>query len=143
VSPATISGALLVGSEGTLAFSAGLRSSSFRCCCQEGHDGVFSDVSKASETVSAIIATGSSGDLEFMDNFTIRAVEDFAHVGLPIDAAALLLIEVDGHPVQVEESAKVEDICKRMGALNIRVARDAQSATEYGKPAAALSAFPA
>jgi len=61
-----------------------------------------------------------------MDNFTIRAVEDFSHAGLPVDAAALLLIEVDGHPAQVEEdAARVESICHKMGAMRIHVARDA------------------
>ena len=64
--------------------------------------------------------------LEFMDSFTIRAVEDFSKAGLPLDAAALLLIEVDGHPVQVEEdAAKVESLCRKMGAVRIRVAQDA------------------
>jgi glycolate oxidase len=61
-----------------------------------------------------------------MDNFTIRAVEDYSHVGLPLNAAALLLIEVDGHPAQVEEDgARVETLCREMGAMNIRVAENA------------------
>jgi len=43
-----------------------------------------------------------------------------------VDAAALLLIEVDGHPAQVEEDAeKVEALCRKMGAMRIRVAQDA------------------
>ena len=40
-----------------------------------------------------------------MDQMTIRTVEDFMHVGLPTDADAILLIEVDGHPVIVEDDA--------------------------------------
>ena len=89
---------------------------------------VFSESSKASETVSAIIANRIVPvTLEFMDNFTIRAVEAYAHAGLPVDAAALLLIEVDGHPAQVaDEAAKVEELCRRMGALEVRVAQNAQ-----------------
>jgi glycolate oxidase len=81
----------------------------------------------ASETVAAIIANRIvPATLEFLDNFTIRAVEDFSHAGLPVDAAALLLIEVDGHPAQVEEDAdKVEALCRKMGATSIRVAKDA------------------
>jgi glycolate oxidase len=105
---------------------------------------VFSEVSKASETVSAIIANRIVPvTLEFMDNFTIRAVEDFAHVGLPVDAAALLLIEVDGHPAQVEDdAAKVEELCRRMGALSIRVAKDAQERDKIWEARrAALSAL--
>jgi len=64
--------------------------------------------------------------LELMDNFTIRTVENFRQAGLPTDAGALLLIEVDGHPAQVEDdAAKVETICRENGARELRVARDA------------------
>jgi glycolate oxidase len=63
--------------------------------------------------------------LEFMDNFTIRAVEDYAKAGLPVDAQALLLIEVDGHPGEVaDDAAKVEEICKKHNASRIQVAKD-------------------
>ena len=59
---------------------------------------VYDDLDKASETVAAIIAAHIiPATLEFMDNFTIRAVEAFSSAGLPTDAAALLLIETDGH----------------------------------------------
>jgi glycolate oxidase len=105
---------------------------------------VFSEVPKATETVSAIIANHIVPvTLEFMDNFTIRAVEDYAHVGLPVDAAALLLIEVDGHPAQVEEeAAKVEELCRRMGALEVRVAQNAQERDKVWEARrAALSAL--
>ena len=51
--------------------------------------------------------------LELLDNFTINAVEGFAHVGLPTDAQALLLIEVDGYAGQVEEEAqKITKLCE-------------------------------
>lgn len=88
---------------------------------------VFDETAKATETVAAIIAGRIvPATLEIMDNFTIRAVEDFSKAGLPIDAAALLLIEVDGHPAQVDEDAeKVESICRRNGATSLRVAKDA------------------
>jgi len=89
---------------------------------------VFDEMNKASETVAAIIASHVvPATLEFMDNFTIRAVEDFSKVGLPVDAAALLLIEVDGHPAQVEEEAeKVESLCRKLGASDIQVAQNAE-----------------
>lgn len=88
---------------------------------------VFDDPGKASETVAAIIAAKIvPATLEYMDAFTIRAVEDFAHAGLPTNAKALLLIEVDGHPAQVaEEAAAVDAICLRCGAVSIQVASDA------------------
>jgi len=87
---------------------------------------VFPDVMEASRAVAAIIAAKIvPATLEFMDNFTIRTIENFRKAGLPTDAAAMLLIEVDGHPTQVEdEAAKVESICKEHKATEIRVARD-------------------
>lgn len=86
---------------------------------------VYDTLDQASETVAAIIAARIvPATLEILDNFTIRAVEDYSHAGLPIDAAALLLIEVDGHPVVVaEEGEKVETLCQKMGAINIKVAQ--------------------
>jgi glycolate oxidase len=88
---------------------------------------VFDKTAKATETVAAIIAGRIvPATLEFMDNFTIRAVENHSRAGLPLDAAALLLIEVDGHPAQVEEDArKVEAICREKGATSLRVAEEA------------------
>jgi len=121
-------GGLLVGSEGTLGvFSNIILKLIPMPAAKKAMMAVFSEVSKASETVSAIIANRIVPvTLEFMDNFTIRAVEDFSHAGLPVDASALLLIEVDGHPAQVEEdAARVESICREMGAMRIHVARDA------------------
>lgn len=121
-------GGLLVGSEGTLGvFDKIILKLIPMPPAKKAMMAIFSDINKASETVSAIIANRIVPvTLEFMDNFTIRAVEDFSRAGLPVDAAALLLIEVDGHPAQVEEDAeKVESLCRQMGAMQVRVARDA------------------
>jgi glycolate oxidase len=88
---------------------------------------IFPSMKAASETVAAIIANKIvPATLEMMDNFTIRTVENFRGAGLPVDAAALLLIEVDGHPAQVaDEAAKVEEICRKNGATELKVAKDA------------------
>jgi len=88
---------------------------------------VFDETAKATATVAAIIAGRIvPATLEFMDNFTIRAVEKHSKAGLPLDAAALLLVEVDGHNAQVDEDAeKVESICRKNGAVSIRSAKDA------------------
>jgi glycolate oxidase len=118
---------LLVGSEGTLGvFDRIILKLIPIPTSRKSMMAVFDNVSRASETVSAIIADRIvPATLEFMDNFTIKTVEDYSHVGLPTDAAALLLIEVDGHPAQVEEDgARVESICRKMGAMNIRVAKN-------------------
>ncbi len=118
---------LMVGSEGTL----GVISEIILKLIPPPADrramiAVFNRMDDASRAVSAIIADRVvPATLEFMDNFTIRAVEAYSHAGLPEDAAALLLIEVDGHPAQVAEDAeKVEAICRKHGAAGIRVAAD-------------------
>jgi glycolate oxidase len=119
---------LLVGSEGTLGvFNEITLKLIPPPARQKARFAVFNDMDRASETVAAVIAHRIvPATLEFMDNFTIRAVEDFSRAGLPVDAAALLLIEVDGHPAQVEEDAgKVEYLCRKIGADSIRVAKDA------------------
>ncbi len=136
---------LMVGSEGTLGvFNEIILKLIPIPAASKAMMAVFDDIGKASETVAAIIGNKIvPATLELMDNFTIRTVEDYSHAGLPVDAAALLLIEVDGHPAQVEEDAlKVEDLCKRLGAMNIRVARDsAERDKVWEARRAALSAL--
>ncbi len=87
---------------------------------------VFDDVQAACQTVAAIIAAKIvPATLEFLDNFTIRTVDNFRKAGLPVDAEALLLIEVDGHPAQVEEDAEeVRKICMEHKSRGVEVAAD-------------------
>jgi glycolate oxidase len=119
---------LMVGSEGTLGVFAEII---LKLIPYPRHRkammAVFNGLEQASETVAAVIAGRIvPATLEFMDNFTIRAVEEFSQAGLPVDAAAMLLVELDGHPAQVEEDAqRVRDICRSMGAESVRVAKDA------------------
>jgi len=119
---------LMVGSEGTLGVFDELI---LKLVPPPAHHkammAVFDEMQNASETVAEIIAARIvPATLEFMDNFTIRAVEDYSRAGLPVEARALLLIEVDGHRAQVEEDAeKIESICRRKGASSIQVARNA------------------
>ncbi|ABK16092.1 FAD-binding oxidoreductase [Syntrophobacter fumaroxidans] len=119
---------LMVGSEGTLGvFDRIILKLIPIPAARKAMLAVFDDIAKACEAVSGIIADKIvPATLELMDNFTIRAVEDYGHAGLPVDAAALLLIEVDGHAAQVEEDAsRVEAVCRGRGAMSLRVARTA------------------
>lgn len=138
-------GGLMVASEGTLGvFEKLILKLTPPPLAAKAMMAIFDDVNKACETVAAIIAAKIvPATLEFMDNFTIRTVEDFAHAGLPVDAQALLLIEVDGHPGQVaDEAEKVEAICKKLGALRIQVAKDAEERNKVWEARrAALSAL--
>ncbi|MBG0776412.1 MAG: FAD-binding protein [Desulfovibrionaceae bacterium] len=88
---------------------------------------VYDSMDKAAASVAAIIAAKILPcTLEFLDKPTIQYVEDFCKAGMPTDADAILLIEVDGHPAQVEDDAqKVVDICKKVGALSVDMAQNA------------------
>ena len=104
---------------------------------------VFPRMEAAAETVSAIIAEKIIPcTLEFLDNITIRCVEDFAHVGLPRDAEAILLMETDGHAAAVaDEAMRMEAIARGHGASTVQVAETAAEAAKLAT--ARRSAFSA
>ena len=88
----------------------------------------FTSVRAAADATSRIIAAGIlPAALELMDQATIEAVESSIYAaGYPRDAAAVLLIEVDGAAAGLEEdAAAVETECRGAGARGVRVARDA------------------
>jgi glycolate oxidase subunit GlcD len=85
----------------------------------------FASVRAASEAVSAVIAAGIvPAALEMMDQACVAAVEASIYAaGYPTDAAAVLLVEVDGQPAQVDaESAAVERLLCAHGARSVRSA---------------------
>src|SRR5436305_4861055 len=87
----------------------------------------FTDVDDASRAVSAIIAAGMlPAALEMMDNAIIRAVEASVFTaGLPIDAQAVLLVELDGVEAGIDEDAeRVASILKLHGARSVKSATD-------------------
>jgi len=90
----------------------------------------FDEIRIAGAAVSKIIAAKIiPSTMEIMDKATINCVEDYVKIGLPRQMAALLLIEVDGHPAMVaEEAAGVERILKEVGAAEVHVAKDAEEA---------------
>jgi glycolate dehydrogenase FAD-linked subunit len=87
---------------------------------------VYDLVDDATQTVAEITARGiTPAACEMMDGWTIRAVEEYVHAGFPLDAAAVLLIEVDGLGEIVEAEAQaVAEVCQTHGAKSVRVARD-------------------
>jgi glycolate oxidase len=103
----------------------------------------FAQMDQAAQTVSEIIAGKIIPcTLEFLDRTTIRCVEDFAKVGLPLDCEAVLLMETDGHPAAVaEEAGRMEAIARKNGAGDVRVARDEAEAARLAT--ARRSAFSA
>lgn len=88
---------------------------------------VFENVQDAAEAVAGIIAAHVVPcTLELLDNNTIVRVDDFTKAGLPREAGAILLIEVDGHPAQVADDAEaVERVLKANRATAVHVPKDA------------------
>jgi glycolate oxidase len=86
----------------------------------------FTSVDDAAAAVTGIIAAGIvPAALEMMDAEITRAVEAYVHAGFPDDAAAVLLVEVDGMEAGVADAAaKVSDIAGTHGARSVRVAAD-------------------
>ena len=87
----------------------------------------FTSVEAAGSTVSDIIGAGIiPGGMEMMDNLSINAVEDVVASGCyPRDAAAILLVELDGLESEVSvNSQRVIAICQKNGARQVTVATD-------------------
>jgi glycolate oxidase len=82
----------------------------------------FATISEASAAVSGIIGAGIlPAALEMMDANCIVAVEQFAHAGLPTDAGAVLLVEVDGLPDGTRADGNaIEAVCNANGATSVR-----------------------
>jgi glycolate oxidase len=124
---------LLVGSEGTLAIITEITVK----LIPPPQDkrtflAYFDNIRIAGEAVSKIIAAKIiPSTMEIMDKATINCVEDYVKIGLPRDMAALLLIEVDGHPAMVTEEAEVvERILKQVKAAEVHIAKDEAEAVK-------------
>src|ERR687885_1143291 len=87
---------------------------------------VFPGMEDASEAVAGLIARRIiPAAIEMMDNLTIRAIESVTPAGYPVEAEAVVLIEVDGLREEVEAQAKaVEDVCHENQAVSVRLAKD-------------------
>ncbi|HXG15581.1 MAG TPA: FAD-linked oxidase C-terminal domain-containing protein [Calidithermus sp.] len=87
---------------------------------------IFDRIEDASAAVSAIVARGLvPAAVEMIDQLTIQAVEDAFGCGYPRDAAAALLVEVDGLAVGLDrEAERVAQACREAGAREVRTARD-------------------
>ena len=97
--------------------------------------GVYETVDDASQTVSDIIGAGIiPGALEMMDQLITHAVEAAYKFGFPLDAGAVLIIELDGLAAGLEkQAAQVIEICKKNKAREVRVAKDEHERAELWK----------
>jgi len=118
---------LFIGSEGTLGIITKVLLRLIpRPAAKKTLLALYDQMEAAAQTVSDIIASKIIPcTLEFLDRTTLHCVEAHAHVGLPLDCEAVLLMETDGHPAAVqEEAARMEEIARRNGAREVRVAGD-------------------
>lgn len=120
---------LLVGSEGTLGI---VTSITVRIVHQpeavKTLVGIFNTLDDASNTVSGIVEGGIiPAALEMMDQIILQAVEEYIHAGYPQDAAAVLLIEVEGLRDTVDEQvSQIVGVCQANHAREVRIAKDEQ-----------------
>ncbi|WP_330949086.1 FAD-linked oxidase C-terminal domain-containing protein [Virgibacillus sp. MG-45] len=93
---------------------------------------LYHDLEAAAQSVSAIIANRIiPATLEFLDQATVKVVEDFAQIGLPTEAKAILLIEQDGpEEVVARDINKIGLLCKENGAFAVQVAKTAEEALQ-------------
>ena len=86
----------------------------------------YRSLEEAGNAVSMIVASGLlPGALEIMDPLAIKATEEAAHAGYPLEAGGLLIVELEGETVQVEaDFAQLYEIIRQSGAYEIRPARN-------------------
>jgi glycolate oxidase len=115
---------LICGSEGTLALVSKINVRLLpKPKTKRTMQAVYNSIDDAGTTVSKIIEAGIiPATLELMDKTIIKALEEFSHLGLPLDAEAVLLVDVDGDPETVErQAALVADFCRNHGAREVRL----------------------
>ncbi|HEX4543843.1 MAG TPA: FAD-linked oxidase C-terminal domain-containing protein [Candidatus Acidoferrum sp.] len=118
---------LFVGSEGTLALVTEITVKlSRKPEAVKTLLAIFDSVDDAAETVVDITARAiTPAACEMLDGWTLRVVEDFVHAGFPRDAAAVLLLEVEGLAEAVAaQSSAITEVCNAHHAREVRIARD-------------------
>lgn len=97
----------------------------------------------AGDCVASVIGAGIiAGGMEMMDRPAIQAAEEFVHAGYPLDVEALLIVELDGPKVEVDELlAKVEAIAAKHNASYVRVSNNEEERSVFW--AGRKAAFPA
>ncbi|MCZ6859253.1 MAG: FAD-binding protein, partial [Alphaproteobacteria bacterium] len=103
----------------------------------------FDTSEQAGDCVTAIISAGIiAGGMEMMDAPAVKAAEDFAHAGYPLDVGALLIVELDGPAAEVDElMAEVGKIAERTGASTNRASTSEEERLRFW--AGRKAAFPA
>jgi glycolate oxidase len=124
---------LIVGSEGTLAIVTEVTLRLIpKPKARKTLLASFDQLINSGYAITKILANGIlPAAMELMDNACIRAVENFCPCGLPTDAEAILIIEVDGHPLAIDEEIRLcEELCQLVGATSVKVANSEKEREE-------------
>ncbi|MFB5167041.1 glycolate oxidase subunit GlcD [Parageobacillus toebii] len=91
---------------------------------------LFQNLEAAARSVSKIIANKViPATLEFLDQPTLKVVEEYSQIGLPTDVQAVLLIEQDGTPENVNKDMKIiEEICRSENSVSVQIAQSEEEA---------------
>jgi len=102
---------------------------------------VFNKMETAAETVSEIIRQNIiPRTVEYLDNASIKCAEKSMNAGLPVNAEAMLILEVDGNENEVEKAAsQLEWLCLSLGATEVKVAKTEEDAENLWKARKAVS----
>ena len=117
---------LLTGNEGTLAI---ITEATLRLICnppaRKTMMTAFRTIEQAGQAVSEVIAGGYiPATMEMLDQEFIRTIEAYTHIGLPVDAGAIIIVEVDGYPESVSPQMEaIRELLERHGAYNSRIAQ--------------------
>ncbi|WP_249866176.1 FAD-binding oxidoreductase [Paenibacillus konkukensis] len=127
---------LIVGSEGTLGIitRAYLRLIP-KPPASETVMAIFDSLIDAGSAISKILTSGIlPAKMELMDQASMVAVENYEPSGLPKDAEAMIMIELDGHPSAVKDEAEqVSKVCGEAGAREVRIPRTQSEKDEVWK----------
>lgn len=133
---------LLVGSEGTLGI---ITSVTLRLLPLPESIGtiavVFDRMEDAAQTVSEIIRRGIvPRTIEYMDNASITCTERYLGIGLPVDAGAMLIIEVDGKESETRAELEIlNTLCMQQGARTINAAETSEERRDLWKARKSIS----
>lgn len=127
---------LIVGSEGTLGI---ITKAILRLLpkppASETIMAVFDSLVDAGSAISKILSSGIlPAKMELMDQASIVAVENYEPLGLPVDAEAIILIELDGHPLALKDEIKqAAELCYLVGARAVRIQKMKRKKRRSGK----------
>ncbi|MCM3675471.1 FAD-binding protein [Peribacillus simplex] len=116
---------LIVGSEGTLGIvTEAIIRLIPKPLAKQTFVAHFNHLIDSGHAITSILSSGIlPSALELMDNACIRAVESYRPSGLPLQVEAILIIEIDGHPLAIEEEInKCADLCRAEGASYVKIA---------------------